>query len=34
MELNEVEGEYDCWRSCLEVPVGVGVGEANSRDLL
>lgn len=29
-ELKEVEGEFDCCRSCLEV--GVGVGEAKRSD--
>jgi hypothetical protein len=33
-ELSEVVGEYDCWRSCLDPPVGVGVGDAKRSDLL
>lgn len=30
-DVKDVDGEYDCWRSCLDT--GAGVGEANNKDL-
>jgi hypothetical protein len=34
MELIDAVGECDCCRPWLDVPVGVGVGEAKRSDLL